>query len=239
MLSVEQSLAVSALLAPYMLEERRARIDAVLEARTRDVTLVLEDVVSEHNGAAVLRSADAFGLMDIHFLPGPLGFRASRRVARGSQLWVDAFHHSAPADCFEALRARGYQVWASTVHGEAIPVWELPTDRPIALAFGNEKDGMSRAALDAADGRFHVPMQGFVESLNISVAAALSLASNLQARRQAGGLHALPADEREQIRARWYAQSVRAAGMLLERASLPMPESPGDYVDMVEDEDDA
>lgn len=218
-------------LAPYVSEARRARIEAILDARTRDVVVVLEDVVNDHNGAAVMRTADAMGLQELHLVPNEAGFRVSRKVARGAHKWVDARHHRSAPEAYRHLRASGYRVWASSVHGATVPVAEVPREGKVALVFGNEREGVSRAALEQADGRFHVPMHGFVESLNISVAAALALSAVVGGRRAAGRITPLAPDDRAELAARWYQRSVRAAEELLARAGLsPVPDPSEDVV---------
>lgn len=226
---------VTEVLRPYVSEARQRRIREVLEARTRAVVVLLEDVLNDHNGAAVLRTADALGLMEAHVIPGPEGFKVSRRVAQGSQKWIEVTRHSDVDGAYRALRARGFEVWASAVHGDAVPVGDLPASRPVALVFGNEHAGLSRSAVSKADGRFHVPMFGFVESLNISVAAALALEAVVGSRRRAGALEGLSPADRAIVEADWYATSVRASSQLLTRAGLgPWPPAPADY-DLVDE----
>lgn len=214
------ALRVVEVLAPYISEQRRARIDAILDARTRDVVVVLEDVVNDHNGAAVVRTADAMALQEVHLIPNQAGFKVSRKVARGAHKWIDATAHPGVDAAFAHLRRRGYAVWVSSVHGDTIPVATIPRDRPVALVFGNERDGVSPSALAGADGRFHVPMHGFVESLNVSVAAALALAAVVEPRRADGRLAPLEPEDRAVLAARWYQRTVRASTELLARAGL-------------------
>lgn len=222
-------------LRPYVSEARQRRMTEVLHARTREVTVVLEDVMNDHNGAAVMRTADALGLMEIHVVTGPEGFRASRKVARGSQRWVEVIRHDSVEAAYAALRGRGYKIWAATVHGQSfVPVNDIPREQRVALVFGNELDGLSDSAQGEADARFRVPMHGFVESLNISVAAALALSAVVEPRRQAGTLAPLDADERLCIEARWYRQSVRASAQLLARAGLPTFDDEPSDVELVE-----
>lgn len=198
--------------------------------------MVLEDVVNDHNGAAVLRTADAMGLQEVHVIPNEAGFKASRKVAQGSQKWLEAHRHPTIESCYTSLRARGFEIWASAVHGDAIALPEVPTDRPMAFVFGNEHDGVSAVGLEHADRRFHVPMHGFVESLNVSVAAALTLADAVDRRRRRGAWTPLAAEDRAQLEARWFTQSVRAAEPLLARAGLEPPPMPDLWVEMVEDD---
>lgn len=210
-------------LTPFVSERRRARIQQALSARTRDVRLVLEDIYDEHNGGAVMRSAEAFGLLDVHLISSDHPFYVSRKVSRGTHKWLRVHTHKSAAEAYAELRADGVEVWASALRGDSCSLFELPTDRPIALVFGNEHDGVSEAALSAADGRFTVPMVGFAESLNISVAAAVSVFEVLRQRRAAGTLQLLSAAETERLRAAWYVLSVKGAAAILRRYGAPVP----------------
>lgn len=213
---------IRALLEPLVSDARRRRIDAVLAERTKDVVLVLENIYSDHNSAAVLRTADAMGLTEVHHLSDERHIRLSRRVALGSEKWLDTVWHPDVASAFGALRGRGYQVWAAAVHGETRPLEALP-EGPLALVFGNEHRGLSPAAIERADGRFRIPMYGFAESYNISVAAALALSATVLRRRLEGRLSVLDRAAADRLRVAWYARSVRSARQLLRKESLPLP----------------
>lgn len=207
-------------LAPFVTEGRKQRIEAVLDARTTEVTVVLEDIHDEHNAAAVLRTAEACGLTEVHVIARSVDFRVSRKVSQGAHKWLDVVHHVDAAAASEALRRDGYRVFAADVQPGAAPLSTIPIEGPVALMFGNEHAGLSSAARDAADARFTVPMRGFVESLNISVACAVSLYGVIERRRQAGALGPLDPATRARLRAAWYTASVRAAPALLARAGL-------------------
>ncbi len=215
-----------ATLAPYLSEARRRRIAQVLDHRTRSVTVVLEDLVSDHNGAAVLRTADALGLMEVHAVSPADGFPLSRKVALGTEKWVELVRHRGIDLAYASLRARGFSLWAAAVHGDAVAPSSIPMDRPVALVLGNEHAGLSEAAAAEADGLFRLPMYGFVESFNVSVAAALALSGVLEARRSAGTLPGLDPEDRAAVETRWFMRSVRAAPMLLAQAGLPAKGEP-------------
>ncbi|MEM7678009.1 MAG: RNA methyltransferase, partial [Myxococcota bacterium] len=210
-------------LRPYVSEARQERIESALASRTQAVSVVLEDVHSEHNAAAVLRSADAMGLLEAHLVPRSTGFRVSRKVSIGAHKWLDVRAYPGPDEAYAALRAKGIEVWAAAIRGKNVSVTEIPIDRPTALVFGNEHQGLSEEAIEKADGRFHVPMTGFVESLNISVAAAITMYDVTRRRRETGQWVGLPDEVVRQLRAAWYALSVRAASLILARAALPLP----------------
>jgi len=218
-LDLAQAGAILERLRPFVSARRQARIDEVVRGRTRDLTLVMEEIYSDHNSAAILRTADIFGVLDVHHVSAAAELRLSRRVALGSEKWLNLVGHPDPTAAFEALRARGYEVWAAAVHGRSVDVDALPTDRPLALVFGNELEGLSAVAQREADGCFHLPMRGFAESFNVSVAAALTLDRAFRRRRPAP----LGIDEQAKLRACYYARSVRAARLLLEEVELPFP----------------
>jgi tRNA (guanosine-2'-O-)-methyltransferase len=201
---------IVAALDPWLTEERRARIATVIAARTRSVVPVLDGLIDPHNVAAVLRSADAFGLQEVHLLAGPEAFVASKRIAQGTERWIDVLRHESPGECVRALRARGHRVYVAAMDGAVQPS-QLAAEPRVAVVFGNEHAGVSDEMRDLADGTYTIPMRGFVQSLNVSVAAAITLFAATQGR--AGDLGA---QERELLLARYLLASVPRAIDLLE-----------------------
>lgn len=189
-------------LDPLLTDERRARIARVIAARTRDVVPVLDGVDDPHNVAAVMRSAEAFGVQEVHLVERTEAFVASRAVAQGTERWIDVVRHGSARACVQALRARGHRVYVAAMDGTASP-GDLGREARVAVVFGNEHDGVSPEMRALADGTYAIPMRGFVESLNVSVAAAITLFSATANR--AGSL---AADERELLRARYVLASV-------------------------------
>ncbi|MCB9788241.1 MAG: RNA methyltransferase [Deltaproteobacteria bacterium] len=179
-LHLEDPGAATRHLSAFVQPERLARLREILARRTRHLTVLLERVHDPHNVAACLRTCDAFGVQDLHMVPDdPQSTRISRMVSRGAQRWVTVHRHDDTAAALAALRGRGYRVVATAL-GEApppVPVSALPLDAPLCIAFGNESDGVSDLLREQADGLALIPMRGFVESLNVSVAFAIALAS--------------------------------------------------------------
>ena len=163
-----------ALLSPQLTDHRRERMLKTAEQRTRRVRLVVQDVHQPHNVSACIRSAEAFGIQDIDVVSLTTKFSAST-VARGVDEWVDISKHESEAACIDSLRRQGYLIAAAFPHGKAVSLENLPLDRPIAVAFGNEHGGLTTDWRDKADICFTIPMFGIVESLNISVCAAITL----------------------------------------------------------------
>lgn len=186
----------------FVTDERKARIEAVLAHRTRAVIPVLERLSDPHNAAAILRSCDAFGVQEAHVIDEQARFVASSRVAKGAERWLDLVRHDSTRTCLEGLRARGYRVLVASMEGTHTPE-ELSSIERVALVFGNEHHGVSAEMRELADGSYRIPMRGFVESLNVSVAAAITLHAALLGRKQP-----IDADDAMQLRARFYVQTV-------------------------------
>lgn len=227
---------IEAALLPLLTEERIARLDTALATRSREVVMVLEDLLNEHNGAAVLRTAEAFGFFEVHVMEPQQGrFKVNQRISKGTQKWLHLEHHQTIEAGYAALRARGYAVYASSLHGQAVDVHEIPLDRPVALVFGSELVGVSPAAIAQADGYFRIPMTGFVESFNISVAAAITLYDVRRRLEDRGGPAPLSPADRRRVRAAWLARAAKSGVDVLTRAGLPVPVlHPGELDGVVE-----
>jgi tRNA (guanosine-2'-O-)-methyltransferase len=197
--------AIVRVLAPLVTEARLARMEAVIARRTRSLVPVLDDLADPHNGAAVMRSADAFGCHEVHVVERRHPFAISHRVTRGTHRWLDLVKHPSAEACVGSLRARGYEVFVAAMDG-AIGPEELARVPRAAIVFGNEHVGASEEMRALVAGTYRIPMEGFVESLNVSVASAITL--YVASRGRHGDL-----DEasREQIRARWLLATVRDA----------------------------
>jgi len=135
----------------------------------------MENVADVHNASAVLRSAEALGLDTIHVVEQPNRWEKNAAISRGAERWIEVARHQGLARCLGDLSARGFQLFAADVGPGCVPVHEIDIERPVALVFGSERDGLSKRALALTDARFTIPMFGFVESFNVSVSAALTL----------------------------------------------------------------
>lgn len=197
-------------LAPLVTEARRERIEHVALRRTRSLVPVLEDLADPHNGAAVLRSADAFGCHEVHVIEGRHRFAVSHRISRGTHRWLELVRHSSARACVSTLHSRGYKVFVAAMDGEIGPE-ELAAQPKAAIVFGNEHKGVSAEMRELVDGVYRIPMEGFVESLNVSVASAITL--YVASRGRHGDLSEA---ERDVIRARLLMATIRDVGRVLE-----------------------
>ena len=206
---------VVAALRPILSDERMARIESVLDARLAGLTIVVENLYDPHNGAAAVRSAEAFGLVAVHAVEATGRFTASPAVTIGCDKWIDLHRHP---DVAAARAALPGMIHVAAAPGAGVTVDDLPAGAPCAFWFGNEHDGLSAEALAACSHRVEIPMFGFTRSFNLSVSAALILARASERRRAAlGRAGDLPAEERALRRARWYAQDIRGAEEIIAR----------------------
>lgn len=205
-------------LAPLLLDERRARIDAVVAARLGGLRVVIEDLHDPHNGAAVLRSCEATGIQRVEVVESREPFRASAAVTQGCDKWLDVVRHATLDACVRAMRADGFALYAA-VPGAAATVDDVDFARPAAILVGNEHDGLSAGARAAADVEIAIPLSGMTRSLNLSVATALLAERAARRRREAlGSAGDLDEPARVALRARFYALDVRGAAEVVERA---------------------
>ncbi len=195
-------------LRPYLTEQRQARIEAVLRGRLRRLEVAIEQPYDPHNAAAVVRSAEALGAWAVHVIAAHARILRAPGTTTGTHTWIDTRHHG-DLDGFLADRREAGMVLAGACVDATHMLDELPLDRPICLVFGNEHAGLSAAAQAACALRFRIPIYGFAESYNLSVAAALSLyATSTRLRAQLGADGDLDERERELERARCFYLSV-------------------------------
>ncbi|MEN9795762.1 MAG: hypothetical protein RLZZ150_739, partial [Bacteroidota bacterium] len=100
--------------------------------------------------------------------------------------WVDVHLHQTVADCYSQLRQQGYKIYTTHMSSDAVSLFDVDLTQPVALVFGNEHDGVSEEARNAADGNVIIPQVGMIQSLNISVACAVSLFEAMRQRMVAG-----------------------------------------------------
>lgn len=201
-----------------MTPERIARIDAVLAARLGSVVTIVEDTYDPHNAAATIRTNEAIGLQELHVLEPGDRFSAAGGVTLGSHKWIDLVRWKDPIAAVRSLQARGFRVYA-TLPGAPHTIEDVDVTSPIAVAFGNEHDGLAQPTIEACDGALGVPMFGFTQSFNLSVTVALAM-SRIAARRRAaiGRLGDLEEERRERLRARWFTLGMRGAIGILGRS---------------------
>jgi tRNA (guanosine-2'-O-)-methyltransferase len=198
-------------LSPVVTPERLQRIEEVVANRTDHLVIVLDRIADPHNSSAVLRSADAFGVQAVHVIVGDHGFRASQGVSKGTHRWLDVTRYESAEACARGLKQEGFAIYVAAMGAETTPdnLREVPR---VAVVFGNEHRGVSPEMCALADGTFSIPMRGFVESLNVSVAAAITMQTLAR-----DGRPRLDAQKKEALQARFLMNSVKNAGEVIEK----------------------
>lgn len=204
-------------LTPLLAEERRQRIEAIIDARLCGLAVMVENLHDPRNGAAVLRSCEAFGLQTVHVVEAAERFRFSPAVSQGCEKWLDVERHTTFQQAASRLHAAGFVLYAA-VPDATMALQHLDFSRPAVVVVGNEHAGLTDEAVGLADQRFSIPMAGMTRSLNLSVATAVIVSHAAERRRVALGRNGdLDEAARLALRARFYAASVRGADGVVAR----------------------
>lgn len=169
-----------------LLPRRFERLKAVLNRRMGDLTVLLEQVDKPHNLSAILRSCDAVGVLEAHLVSLPGRLATFNSTAQGSQKWVPLHRHPDSAAAISQLRQQGFRLYGTHLSTDAIDYRLCDFTGPTAFVLGAEKWGLSDATAQLVDQAILIPMQGMVQSLNVSVATATLLFEALRQRQAAG-----------------------------------------------------
>ena len=169
-----------------LLPRRFERLQAVLQRRMGDLTVLLEHVDKPHNLSAILRSCDAVGVLEAHVVSLKGRTPTFNNTALGSQKWVPLHRHENTETVMRQLKERGFRLYGTHLSVEAVDYRQCDYTGPTAFVLGAEKWGLSDAATALVDQAIVIPMQGMVQSLNVSVAAATLLFEALRQRQAAG-----------------------------------------------------
>jgi tRNA (guanosine-2'-O-)-methyltransferase len=182
--------------------ERTEKLLRALRLKQPTLTIVLENVHDPHNISAVLRSCDAVGVVEVQLVyhSGQQFPRLGEKSSASARKWIDCVPYHSIAECFHALRERSYAIYTTHMASDAVSLYELDLTRPVALVFGNEHQGVTEEAVRLADGNFLIPQMGMIQSLNISVACAVSLFEALR-QRQTKGMYDAPQFDGQQLSA--------------------------------------
>lgn len=204
-------------LEPHLTPERVRRVTQVVDGRTYSIATVAEHLYDIGNISAVMRSAESFGFLSFHLIErSGARYKMSDRISRGSEKWLDIHKYSATSPCVSTLKSQGFQVFATDLNATH-NIEDIDFSQKVAFVFGNEKDGISEEVRSLADGRFRIPMYGFAQSFNISVAAALCFYHAHMGRcRKLGSSGDLTEEEKLNLKAHYYLRTLdRAPDILL------------------------
>ncbi len=171
-----------------MITDRRSKkIERVLRHKQPDLTVVIENIHDPHNVSAILRSCDAVGVKEVQLVYTIESFPdIGKKSSASAKKWINRRKHRSIDDCYKFLRNEGFAIYATRIADDTNNLYDLDLDQKIALVFGNENRGVSDEAAKKADGTFQVPMFGMIQSLNVSVACAVTLFEALRQRHRCG-----------------------------------------------------
>jgi len=152
-------------------------VETVLNHRSNRILIVLERTYDNFNQKAVLRTAECFGIQNV-WMVEPVetkNIEKGKRITLGTERFLTLRSFKTTRECIDALRQEDRQIWATDLSPVAVSLEDNNVGVPpkLAVVFGREAEGCSKEILDAADKRVYLPLHGFAESLNLSVAAAL------------------------------------------------------------------
>ena len=175
-----------------MNQRRLEKFERVVACRQPDLTVILENVWDSHNVGAVLRSCDSVGIKEIFVLNteeklvDQQELVVGKRTSMGTSKWVDVHYYTDSEACFQHVRKNTPTILGTHLSEQSQELYKLDLTQPVALLFGNEMLGISEKVLAMCDGNFNIPQVGMAESLNVSVACALSVYEAFRQRKAKG-----------------------------------------------------
>jgi len=171
----------------YKTEKRKQKIISVLKSRQKSLRIVLENIHDPHNVSAIFRTCDAVGVSRASLLYYIEKFpKIGKKSSASAFKWVERDKFKEVKSCYEKLREEGFQIYASAIVEDAVSIYDIDLTKKTALVLGNEHRGVSEEAALYADKKFIIPMKGMVQSLNVSVAAAVILYEAFRQRQKKG-----------------------------------------------------
>ena len=160
----------------FKTEKRLQKIISVVKSRQKSLRLVLENIHDPHNVSAIFRTCDAVGITKVDLVYSIEKFpKIGKKSSASAFKWIEREKYKDVNLCFSNLHKEGFKIYASAISDDAVSFYDLDLTKKIAIVLGNEHRGISEEAADLADKKFVIPMVGMVQSLNVSVAAAVIL----------------------------------------------------------------
>ncbi len=207
-------------LSGFLTNERLSLFNKVLSYRTNYLTIVLEDFYQTQNTSAAIRTADCFGIQNVHIIENKNVFQVNPNVVRGSTNWVTVNRYNTgemntPA-AFQKLREEGYRIVVATPHDHDVALENFDLKKgKAAIVFGCERPGLTHFAEDHADEYMKIPMVGFTESLNVSVSVAVVLHHlTYELRRKNNISWQLTEEEKQKVLLNWLRTSIKRADLI-------------------------
>ena len=209
-------------LKEFVTEKRYNLFNKVLDNRTRYFSVALEDIYQSQNASAVLRSADCFGIQDIHIIENRNKYNINPDVAVGSPKWLNLYKYDEKEnntlDAINHLKKQGYRIVATTPHTDDVSLHDFDvTKGKFVMLFGTELEGVTQTVIDNADEYLRIPMYGFTESYNISVSAALVMQHLSDKIRNSNLDWHLTQEERDELMLDWILKTIKRPEELVKR----------------------
>lgn len=168
-------------------EKRTAKIIRAINYRQPDLAAVMENIHDPHNVSAIIRTCDSVGINEVFLIYNYEKFpRIGKKSSASAYKWVTKNHFRSIDECYSELKKNNFEIYATSLDNEPKPYWDVDFTKKIAIVFGNEHRGVSEEACEKADGRIQIPMYGMIQSLNVSVAAAIILYETARQRQRIG-----------------------------------------------------
>jgi tRNA (guanosine-2'-O-)-methyltransferase len=206
-------------LEKYLTENRKYTIERVLHERTKHFTVVVENVYHSQNTSAILRSCECFGIQDLHVIEKGFKYRPNVQIVKGATKWIDIHKYpDAPGnttECLTQLKNKGYKIIAASPHQNDVALETLDPSIKSAFVFGGEKAGISQEVKAQADVFMKIPIMGFTESFNVSVAVAITLHHMVTRLRETSVCWQLSKDEIQEKKLDWTKKSLKKSKALI------------------------
>ena len=166
-----------------VLPRRFQRIKNVLNSRMGDLTVLIEGVNKPHNLSAIIRTCDAAGVFQANFICDNSKVKTFNSTAQGSQKWVKLRNHESYSKATNILRKEGFKLYGTSSNKDSIDYRDLDFTKNTCFVLGAEKWGLSKELITQVDESIYIPMNGMVQSLNVSVAGAILLFEAIRQRK--------------------------------------------------------
>jgi len=202
---------------PLLTPDRQRKIENVVAKRCFSIPVVLESIYDRGNISAVMRTAEGLGFSNFHVIETQEKFKNSQRVTQGADKWVETKKWKSSKEAIEYFKKNKIRICVTSLEASK-PIHEIDFSTPLALVLGNEKQGISKEMFEAADERVIIPMPGFVQSFNISVAGALCLYQIYQTRlHKLGKNEDVTPEQIEILKAEYALRTLDSASDILDR----------------------
>ena len=206
-------------LKAFVVDERRELFEEKIQQRTKHITVVLENIFQGRNISASIRSADCFGIQDIHIIENDNVFNDDSEVSMGAEKWITISRYNQQKhnsiEAIKKLKLEGYQIIAATPHNTDCDLFDLDVSKQkAAIIFGAEVNGCSEQTLALADKKMKIPMYGFTESFNISVSVSLCLQHLTYKLRKASFDFRMTENEKDKAMLQWLRNSIKSSAKI-------------------------